>query len=304
MGIRIGIVGKGALGLMYASIAQARPGVDSVQFVMDAARLERHRDDEYFVNGAKVDFDDVAAEDAQPVDLLLVGVKSTGLPAAVEMMENTVGPDTCIVPLLNGITSEGKVAARYGWGRTVACVSYGMDAARFGTRLEYTKEGALQIGALREESAPMVERAHELLAVAGIPHTVEADIKRRLWTKFMANVGVNQVCAVYQVRYRELLSDETAEPFRMYIAAMREVLAVAHAEGIELTEADMNEYVAVIRSLDPESMPSMAQDRVNGNPCEVEEFSGEVIRRAAKFGLYVPCNQYLYNQVQIYEGRA
>ena len=77
------------------------------------------------------------------------------------------------------------------------------------------------------------------------------------------------------------------------IGAMREVIAVGNAEGGPLTECDMNDYIKVALALDPKSRPSMAQDRINGNKSEVDEFSGEIIRLAEKHGIWVPCNRLL-----------
>ena len=53
-----------------------------------------------------------------------------------------------------------------------------------------------------------------------------------------------------------------------------------------------------LASLDPEGMPSMAQDRINEKPTEVEEFSGTVIRLAEKHGLLVPTNRWLHGRIR------
>ena len=58
------------------------------------------------------------------------------------------------------------------------------------------------------------------------------------------------------------------------VAAMREAQLVAGAEGICLTEDDLTGYVELMASLSPESMPSMAQDRVNK-----KKIGGRALRR-------------------------
>ena len=54
----------------------------------------------------------------------------------------------------------------------------------------------------------------------------------------------------------------------------------------------------LIASLDPAGMPSMAQDRVNEKPTEVEEFSGTICRLAERHGLLVLTNQWLYQRIR------
>lgn len=300
--MRIGFIGKGALGLLYAPMAQQQLGPDAVCFIMDDARFERHANDVYTVNGEAVDLRDVCASEALadgPFDLLLLAVKATGLQDALEMAAPLVGSDTIVIPLLNGITSEQKCAQAFGWDHVIGCVSYGMDAARFGTALKYTNAGALKLG-LASAATPyaVLNRADKLLAQAGIPHEVSEDVRLDLWRKFIANVGLNQTCMVYNVCYEQLFADQTSEMFRTYIGAMREVIAVGNADGVALTEQDMNDYIKVAQALDPKSRPSMAQDRANGNKSEVDEFSGEVIRLAEKHGLWVPCNRFLNARVK------
>ncbi len=79
---------------------------------------------------------------------------------------------------------------------------------------------------------------------------------------------------------------------------MRETLAVARAEGVNLTEADLKQMSDLAASLSPDGMPSMAQDRVNHKPTEVEEFAGTIIRLAEKHGVLVPQNRWLYERIR------
>ena len=67
---------------------------------------------------------------------------------------------------------------------------------------------------------------------------------------------------------------------------------------MELTEKDLEGYVALIGTLDPEATPSMGQDRLNRRPSEVELFAGTVRRLAARHGLAVPANDFLYARVK------
>ena len=63
-------------------------------------------------------------------------------------------------------------------------------------------------------------------------------------------------------------------------------------------EADLTEMATLIASLDPTGMPSMAQDRIARRRTEVEEFSGTICRLAAKHGILVPTNEWLYRRIR------
>lgn len=101
---------------------------------------------------------------------------------------------------------------------------------------------------------------------------------------------------VYGGTYGSALAD--SEQNRCLIAAMREAKAVANAEGIALTEDDLNEMVDIIANLDPNGMPSMAQDRINRKRTEVALFAGTIIERAERHGLLVPQNRWLLERVR------
>lgn len=318
MAIRsVAIVGKGALGLLYGSIiaksfrhslkvqgasafdrgADNAQGDIRVEYVMDDARYARHKDEVVTVNGAPCTIATIPQSMATPVDLVMLAVKATGLDDALDTLECLVGPNTRIVSLLNGITSEERIAQRFGWKRTVISVAQGMDAVFIDGKLTFSRAGEIRFGA-----GPGTDQS-EVLDIAGfyeqvgIKHVVEADIRHRLWTKLLLNVGVNQTCMAYGGNYGSA-SEPGSEQNRCFIAAMRETLAVAQAEGVAVTEADLTQMAQLAASLDPAGLPSMAQDRINKKQTEVDEFAGVVIRLADKHGILVPQNRWLYARIK------
>ena len=288
------IVGMGALGLLYGSMISEGGG--QVQYVVDAERSIRYQNMEVTCNGEPFQFQLVKDTDAEPADLVLTAVKGTGLAAALNTMAGCVGPETVILSVLNGISSEEILGERFGKEKIIHTVAQGMDAMKFGNSLQYTQTGRLHIGLAPGECAKNLEAVKTFFDRTGVRYVEEPDILRRMWSKFMLNVGVNQTCMVYGTTYGGVLAD--GEPNRTMISAMREVIALAGAEGISLNEQDLNQYIDIIGTLSPEGTPSMGQDRINRKPSEVELFAGTVMRLAEKHGLYVPVNRFLLERVQ------
>lgn len=125
---KVAFVGKGGVGLLYGSMIARVLGDDAVEFVMDDARYERHAADQPRINGGPCSLRSVRASEATPADLVILTIKTTGLNQALDTMEAVVGPETRIASLCNGITSEQKIAERFGWQRTVLGICQGMDA--------------------------------------------------------------------------------------------------------------------------------------------------------------------------------
>ena len=293
---RMTIIGRGAIGLLYGSIAAATLGNDAVEYVMDNARFARHEGEQIRVLGQPCNLPTVRAEDAKPAELLLLAVKADGLDTALDLAAPLVGPETRIVSLLNGITSEERCAERFGWPGVVPATAQGLDATYLDHNLRYSCAGHVHIGAGERTDPAAVADVADFFERAGVPHIVEEDIRHRLWAKLMLNVGVNQTTMVFGGTYGSVTTDP--EQVRCFVAAMREVRAVAAAEGVTLTEEELTGMFELCASMAPDGMPSMAQDRVARRPTEVEEFSGTICRLGQKHHVLTPQNAWLRERVR------
>lgn len=247
---KVTFIGKGGVGLLYGSMIAQALGNDAVEYVMDDARFERHAGDALTVNGKPCALKSVRASEATPADLVILTVKTTGLNQALKTMERVVGPNTLIASLCNGIASEQKIAERFGWEHTVLGICQGMDAVFLNGELTFTNAGEIRFGAAAGTELATVTAIDELYTRCGIAHTVESDVAHRMWAKLMLNDGINQTCMAYGGTYGSA-TEPGSEQRRCFVSAMRETLAVANAEGIELTEADLTQMVHLIEGIDP-----------------------------------------------------
>ena len=297
----VAIVGMGALGMLYGEQLQKVLPAGAVRFVMDEERFKRHKNDKYEVNGVEQSFTLQSVAQAEPVDLVIVATKFSGLKEALEEMQGLVGPQTIIFSVLNGISSEEYIKERYGDDNLLYCVALGMDAVREGTSLTYQHKGILKLGMLAKKQRPALAAVMALLEKAGIQYVIEEDILHALWAKLLLNVGINQTCMVYETNYGGAFTNEEAR--QDMFAAMHEVITVAQREGIKLTEADFEGCVKVLRGLSPEGLPSMRQDAMAKRKSEVELFAGTIIRLGAKHNVPTPVNQRYYDIIKAMEAK-
>ena len=116
--MRVAIFGTGGVGGLFgARLASA--GVEVV-FIAHGAHLEAIR-----TSGLRLEsvMGDVLIHPAQAsdfpeavgqVDVILLGVKTWQVPMAAEAIRPLLGPDTCIVPLQNGVETPILLADRFG----------------------------------------------------------------------------------------------------------------------------------------------------------------------------------------------
>ncbi len=293
----VAVVGLGALGVLFGHrLAQPMPKGD-LRVVADEGRAARYRRDGVYSNGEKCDFQYVSPEaTGTPADLVLVAVKYGQLDEALAAVRNQVGAHTLILSLLNGISSEDVIAGVYGREKVVDCVAYGMDALKEGNRLTYRNMGKLCIGT--RLGGPPIEpvlRVARFFERVSFPYEVDEAMGKRMWGKFMLNVGVNQTVAVFGPNYGAI-QREGAQRDTM-IAAMREVIALSRPEGVNLTQTDLDYWLHILSTLNPEGKPSMRQDAEAKRPSEVGLFAGTVIRLGEKHGIETPVNRMLWERV-------
>lgn len=164
------IIGKGAVGLLYGSLIARNIGTDAVEYVMDDDRLSRHAEDALTINGRPCRIRTVGASIAaeeETVDLLILAIKATGLEQALVTMESCVGPQTRIISLLNGITSEEAIAQRFGWENTVLSVAQGMDAVFIDNALTYTHPGEIRLGPASATAPGVVDQIADFFGLRG-----------------------------------------------------------------------------------------------------------------------------------------
>lgn len=299
----VSIIGLGALGILFGNHLSKRMPKEYLRIIADKERIKKYISNNVYCNGESCNFNYITPEEVcEPADLLIFTVKYDGLNDAIKFVENQVGEKTIILSALNGITSETVIGETYGMDKILYCVAQGMDAVKVENKLTYKNMGMLCFGEKESKvESPKLNRVKEFFEEMGVPHEVVKDMNRRLWGKFMLNVGVNQTVAVYESNYGEIQKQGRAR--ETMISAMREVMSLSEKNGINLTEDELNYWLKILDTLSPEGKPSMRQDLEARRYSEVELFSGTVIKMGEKYKIPTPINKMLYDKIKFMENK-
>ena len=295
------IAGAGAIGLSTAeSIYNSDPSCISI--LAKEERLKRYKENGLKVNGKKLDFNFSFGEKA---DLILVACKFHHLDQIIEDLRPSAGNDTIILSLLNGITSEEIISRKLGIEPLPLAMVLGTDAMHEAEGTSFNKKGTIHFGEAEGKNGCREDAVAEFFNRTGVLYALESNMKRKLWYKFMMNVGFNQVTAVLRLPYKRVQTNgrpgEIPEARRLIEKTMKEVIAVSNAEGIELNDDDIASAFAVTNTLNPEGTTSMCQDILAGRKTEVEMFSLTLMEFAKKHGISVPFNEALYLEIKTME---
>ncbi|SCU82121.1 LAMI_0B09010g1_1 [Lachancea mirantina] len=126
-----------------------------------------------------------------------------------------------------------------------------------------------------------------------------ADAKWYRYRKLVYNATLNTVCALTGVDTGRL--DLAGGLESVSIPAMKEVIAVATADGVELPKDVIN---SVVHSDDGDWFePSMRVDVKKGNPIELEAILGNLLQVARELNVEAPVLNVLYNLLKVVQFR-
>jgi 2-dehydropantoate 2-reductase len=219
---------------------------------------------------------EVTTELQEPVDVLLVTVKSPSLEEALERVDARAGT---VVPLLNGIEHMRTIRARLA-GSTVVGASIGRIEAyleRPGTVVQPTP------GVVMTVASDADETTLGLLRQSGAELRIDGNETAVLWEKLARQAPVAAATAITQRPIGELRSDP--EWRSRLKEAIRETCSVAAEEGVRLSpDAEWE----IIEAMPPLLTSSTARDIAAGRVSELDAISGAAVRAGRRLGIETP----------------
>jgi 2-dehydropantoate 2-reductase len=297
---RVSVIGAGAMGAFYAS-KFLDMDINCISLIAKGERANRLKEKGLVVNGKHYSVPLVRPGDKKPPsDLIIVAVKHHNLPEAIQDMKTSIGKNSLILSVMNGIESEGQIGAVHGMDKVLYAVSVGFNPAREGNSVTYAKQGKLFFGESENlVLSERVKRVKSLFDRAGIAHEIPDDMIRILWRKFMMNVGMNQVSALLRAPFSVLQTSQEAR--ELMESAMREVMTIAKAAKVHLLEEDLENCYASLSGQFPQGKTSMLQDVEAKRKTEVEMFAGKVTELGKTYGIPTPVNQTLFRLIKVIE---
>jgi 2-dehydropantoate 2-reductase len=245
-----------------------------------------------------------ALEAVRDADLVLVCVKSTDTDATARQIAPLLAAHALVLSLQNGVDNAATIA-RHVKQSVVPTVVYVATAMPQPGVVQHFGRGDLVIGPLDAAAAQdmvLQQRLRdvvELFATAGVPVRISPDVMAELWSKLMVNCAYNAISALAQMPYGRMAAQPAVREVQR--AVVREVVAVAQADGQQLSLDEALEAMERIAIAMPAQLSSTAQDLARGKPTEIDHLNGHVARRGAELGIATPVNQALHALVKLAE---
>ena len=306
----VAVVGAGAVGSFFgALLARAGHRVTLITRAAHVQAIERA--------GLQLDMAGhteviqlAATEDLAAVRgarLVLFCVKSTDTEGVARQMAPHLDTDALVLSLQNGVENAAGIA-RHVKQTVVPAVVYVATALPGPGCVRHHGRGDLVIGAMDAigaHAAPdpaLARRLQELVdffATAQVPVRISDNVMAELWSKLMVNCAYNAISGLAQASYGQLTALPAIRELQQ--AVVREVVALAAAEGVTLPLAAALQTMERIAPAMPAQLSSTAQDMARHKPSEIDHLNGFVAHRGRELGVATPANQALHALVKLVE---
>jgi 2-dehydropantoate 2-reductase len=304
--VKILILGAGAVG-GYFGARLHQSGAD-VTFLLREPRAAKIRKEGLVVKSPKGDAVlpvkvVTKGSEGGPYDIVILACKAYDLESAMESIAPAVGPDTTVVPLLNGHAHFAVLDKKFGAQKVAGGLArIGGMLGPNGEVMHSSPFAGVSFG--ERSAAPARESLKALDAAckkAGIDGGLNDNINQDLWDKWIMLTSLAAMCCTLRGTTGDIMAAD--EGGALMAETVDECRRVAAAEGFDPGDKGIANLKTFLTQGGSSFAASMLGDLEKGGAIEGRHVIGDMLGRAAKFGVAAPNLRVAYAVVQAYEAR-
>jgi len=304
MKTKIMIVGLGGVGGYYGGLLAKRYVGDPDMEIYFLARGEHLRKVKQYgltvitETGTFVAFPKLATDsvtDIGVVDYVLMTTKSYDLDATVDQIKPCVGPNTVILPLLNGVDITTRIRTLLpGTEVWNGCVYIVGRLNKPGVVESSGNLHSLYFGYDNRTSSRLIQ-FEKMLKDAGVEATFSEKIISIIWKKFFFISSTATLTSYFDISFGGLLTNDLYKSTLTLL--LEELILVANAEGAEVDRSMIDKTIQRLESLPFETTSSMHSDFQAGKNTELQTLTGIVVSLGQKHGIATPTYERVYAEL-------
>jgi 2-dehydropantoate 2-reductase len=304
--MHIVVIGAGGVGGYFGGrIAQA--GYD-VTFVARGKTFEVLRNKGLHVKSIKGDFvvkPKIVAHisDIKDPDLILLGIKSWQVTKVAEQLKDVMIERTMVLPLQNGVDNADKLRAVLDHKNVLAgfCKIVSKIEAP-GVIDHFGFEPEVVFGEYDNSKTDRIRTIKSIFDASGFTNTNPEDIHLEIWKKFLFIATISGIGALTRSVFGVMREDDDIR--QIIYQTANEIVNIANAKGIGLSNAHVELVMKVIDNLDYNTTASMQRDIMEGRPSELETFNGYIVKAGKELHIITPANSFIYHCLLPMERKA
>jgi len=293
--VKILILGAGAVGGYWgARLTQA--GIDTT-FLLREKRAAKVKAEGLVVKSPKGDAIVpvkviTKGGDGGPYDVVVLACKAYDLDSAMESIAPAIGPDSTIVPMLNGHAHFAALDKKFGAEKVAGGLA--RISGMLGPNGEILHSGANGVSFGERDGKPARASLVALDAAckkAGIEGGLNPNINQDLWDKWIMLGSIASMCSAMRGTVGDIAATEDGAAIMAEI--LEECRKVATAEGFPPSDKTVGAIRAGLTTPGSKAVASILGAQI----------VGDMLGRARKHGIAAPNLRFAYAHLQAYEAR-
>jgi len=232
-------------------------------------------------------------------DLIIVTVKSFALDQVMDDIAPAVGPDSLIMPILNGMRHIATLQQRFGEDKVIGGLcKINATLGDEGEVIQLTPLHQLLYGALDGNNDARLQRVDAALRDCQVDTLFSDNIMDELWEKWLLLSTLGAVCCLARGNTQQILTSRGGEALLQGIFA--EILSVITAEGYQPRPAVTARIFELLNNPSTPMTSSMYRDLTQGFDIEADQVIGDLLLRAKRNGLATPLLNAVDVNLQVY----
>ena len=303
--MRILVVGAGAIGGYFGG--RLKDAGRDVTFLVRARRAAQLAKTGLVIRSPLGDVNlpappTIAAETLrEPYDLILLSLKAYDLESAADSFAPAVGPNTAILPLLNGMKHLDFLGKRFGAKAVLGgqcVVSLTLDPE--GRILHLNDTHLLSYGEQDGSITPRTEAIAAAFSGAKFEARLSKAILQEMWEKWSFIAMAAGMTCLMRAPFGDIVN---AGGVDFTTGLYDECCAIATANGHPPGEAVIQRTRGMITSAGSTIAASMLRDIERNAPIEADQIVGDLLRRGQAAKRDYPLLRIAYTHLKAYEAR-
>jgi len=233
-------------------------------------------------------------------DLVILACKAYDLETAMTAIAPAVGPQTAVLPLLNGLRHFELLDERFGADQVLRGLC--SIAARLDSdgAIEHMSEmHALRFGEIDDRRTPRVEAIDALMQGCKFDGRSSFSIQQAVWEKWVMLASLAGMTCLMHANVGQIVV--APEGRQLMLDTIDECASIAAAHGYAPRQHVLDGTRSILTEPGSRAKASMLRDLEQGGKVEADHILGDLIARGAAHGIAAPLLRAAHASLKIHE---
>lgn len=233
-------------------------------------------------------------------EIIILACKAPALESALDVVSSCVGPNTRLLPFLNGVRHMKVLESRFPDAFLLGGIAHGaLTLGADGAIHHLSPFLRVSVGVASAGTDPIAERIVSSLAAAHVEAHLSPTIHKDLWSKYVFLATLAGITCLMRASIGTIMASK--EGHNLTRQLFKECLSVAHKEGFVLDSQTMSSYLNTLTEAGSPLTSSMLRDVEASKRTEWDHILGDMLSRAKLHNLQTPMLEICATHLACYE---